>query len=49
MQNNCALPSSKIAVTPGHFIRKETFLPNAVDDFDVFYRTTTLWQIYMCE
>lgn len=49
VQNHSALPSTRMGTTPGHFLRKPTFLPPPTDDYEVFYRSTTMWMAFSCD
>jgi hypothetical protein len=46
VQNHSALPSTRMGTTPGHFLRKATYLPPPVDDYEVYYRSTTMWMAF---
>lgn len=38
-----------MAVAPGLFLRKPTFLSQPLDDYETFYRAATMWQIFSCD
>lgn len=46
VQNHSALPSTRMGTTPGHFLRKPTYLSPPSDDYEVFYRSTTMWMAF---